>query len=165
MSKSSPAQRKAAPRKTVPQQTPPPTNSKGQSKGQSKSSANRSGSGKGQPVVKKRGPWLTVALVLMTIGALVSAILPFVYHKNTIEITTPWLIAGAAVVGLLGLAGVVLMWFWKQLGIYLFVASALGSVALGLVVYPSMVAAFHAVIPLLILGGALSVERSMPLFE
>ena len=164
MSKSSPAQQKAAPRKTVPQQAPPPT-SKGQSKGQSKSSPKGSGNTKGQPVVKKRGTFLTVALALMTIGALVSAILPFVYRKNTIDITTPWLIGGAIAVGLLGLAGVVLMWFWKKLGIYLFVANVLGSIALGLVVYPSMLVAFHELIPLLVLGAALSKDNKMPLFE
>ena len=75
MSKSSPAQQKAAPRKTVPQQAPPPT-SKGQSKGQSKGSSKGSGSAKGQPVVKTRGTFLTVALVLMTIDAIISAVLP-----------------------------------------------------------------------------------------
>ena len=164
MSKSSPAQQKAAPRKTVPQQAPPPT-SKGQSKGQSKGSSKGSGSAKGQPVVKKRGTFLTVALALMTIDAIISAVLPFVYHKNTVDITQPWLIAAALAVGLVGVAGVVLMWFWKRLGIYLFLASVAGSIAVGLVVYPSPFAAFHALIPLLILGAALSRDNKMPLFE
>lgn len=162
MSKSSPSQHKAAPRKAVPQQAPPPA-SKGQSKGQSKSPSK--GSAKGQPAVKKRGTWLTVALVLMTIDTLVSAILPFLYRRTTVEVTTPWLIGGAIGVGLLGLAGVVLMWLWKRLGIYLFIASIAGSIALGLMVYPSGLVAFHAVIPLLVLGWALSAEKAMPLFE
>ena len=164
MSKSSAAQQKAAPRKTVPQQAPPPT-SKGQSKGQSKGSSKGSGSAKGQPVVKKRGTFLTIALAIMTIDAIVSAVLPFVYNKNTDDVNAPWFLAAAVVAGLLGLAGVVLMWFWKRLGIYLYIASVAGAIALGLILYPSMIVAFHAVIPLLVLGWALSAEKSMPLFE
>ena len=164
MSKSSAAQQKAAPRKTVPQQAPAPT-SKGQSKGQSKGSSGKSSSAKSQPAVKKRGTWLTLALALMTIDAIVSAVLPFVYHKTTIDINNPLVIAGALAVGLVGIAGVVLMWMWKQLGIYLFVASILGSIAVGLIVFPSPFAAFHALIPLLVLGAALSVDNKMPLFE
>ena len=124
-----------------------------------------SSSAKGKPVVKTRGTFLTVALVLMTIDAIISAVLPFVYHKNTIDITQPWLIAAALAVGLVGVAGVVLMWFWKRWGIYLFLASVAGSIAVGLVVYPSQFAAFHAMIPLLILGAALSRGNKMPLFE
>lgn len=165
MSKSSPAQRKAAPRKTVPQQAPPPTSSKGQSKGQSKSSSKGSGGAKGQPIVKKRGTLLTIALAIMTIDAIISAVLPFVYNKNTADVNAPWFLAAAVVAGLLGLAGVVLMWFWKRLGIYLYVASVAGAIALGLILYPSMIVAFHAVIPLLVLGWALSAEKAMPLFE
>ena len=164
MSKSSAAQQKAAPRKTVPQQAPPPA-SKGQSKGQSKGSSKGSGSAKGQPVVKKRGTFLTVALVLMTIDAIISVVLPFVYHKDTVDITRPWLIAAAFAVGLVAIAGVVLMWLWKRIGIYLYLASIAGSIAVGLVVFPSPFAAFHAMIPLLILGAALSRDNKMPLFE
>ena len=76
----------------------------------SKGSSKGSGSVKGQPVVKKRGTFLTVALVLMTIDAIVSAVLPFVYHRDTVDITRPWLIAAALAVGLVAVAGVVLMW-------------------------------------------------------
>ncbi len=75
------------------------------------------------------------------------------------------MIAAALAVGLVGVAGVVLMWLWKRLGIYLFLASVAGSIALGLVVYPSQFAAFHAMIPLLVLGAALSRDNKMPLFE
>lgn len=121
--------------------------------------------GKRQPVAKQRGTWLTVALVVVTLGAVLDAVLPLIYRRNTVEITTPWLIGGAILVGLVGLAGVVLMWLWKRWGIYLFVASAFGAAALGFMVYPSQFVAIHAFIPVLILGAALSADKKLPLFE
>ena len=109
-------------------------------------------------MVKKRGTFLTVALVLMTIDAIISAVLPFVYHRDTVDITRPWLIAAALAVGLVGVAGVVLMWLWKRLGIYLFLASVAGSIAVGLVVYPSGVRSIPCHDPVADLGRG-TVER------
>ena len=57
------------------------------------------------------------------------------------------------------------MWFWKKWGLYLFVAATLASIGFGLVVYPSMLAAFHAIIPLGILGWILTSQKKLPLFE
>lgn len=176
MSSKSASQRKAAPRQYTPQQPTSTTSqsaSKSSKSGQQQSKSNKSGqsqakSGKGmqqKAARKHRGPWLTVALVLVTIGAIVDAVVPFLYRKNTIEITNPYLIGGALLVGVVGLTGAIAMWFWKQWGIYLFVASVFGSMVLGLMVYPSMFAAFHAFIPLLILGAAFSVEKSLPMFD
>ncbi len=158
MSKSSAKRRKASaqtsPRQSTKEQAGAP--SKGRAKAPAKANPK---------AAKHRGPWLTGALALMTAGAVVSAVLPFYYHKNTVDIQHPGFIAAAMAVGLLGLAGVILMWLWKRVGIYAFLASVAGSIVVGMFVYPSMVMAFHAIVPLLILSAALSVDRKLPLFE
>ena len=154
MSKSA-SQRKAAPRKTVPQQ-PETQSSRKNGSGQSSSSKGKQGGkpqqGKGQPAVKHRTTLLTIVLALVSIGAVIDAIVPLLYRRETYEIDHPIVLGGAILVGLLGVAGVVGLWLWKRWGLYLFIASVVGSIAVGLVVYPQMWVAFHAAIPLLVLG-------------
>jgi len=180
MSKSSARRRKVAAQKAAPQQAAPQAaqsapasapkqTSKGPPKGQGKGASKGPANTKAQKSVNaKRGSWLTGALALMTVDAVVSAVLPFFYHKATVNMTDmahPWFMVSAIVVGLLGLAGVILMWYWKRLGIYLFLASVAGSIVLGMLVFPSQLAAFHAMIPLLVLGAALSHDKQLPLFK
>lgn len=156
------SQRKPAPRKTVPQQ--PETTSKKGGSGQSQSGKNKQ-QGKNQPVAKQRTTLLTIVLALVSIGAVVDAIVPLLYRKTTYEVTNPIVLGGAIVVGLLGVAGVVGLWLWKRWGLYLFVASVAGSIGVGLVVYPTMWAAFHAMIPLLILGYGLTRDNALAKFD
>jgi hypothetical protein len=156
------SQRKPAPRKTVPQQ-PEPTSSKKSGSGQSQSSKNKQG--KNQPVAKQRTTLLTIVLALVSIGAVVDAIVPLLYRRTTYEITHPIVLGGAILVGLLGIGGVIGLWMWKRWGLYLFVASVAGSIAVGLVVYPSMIVAFHALIPLLILGYGLAKDNALAKFD
>lgn len=118
-----------------------------------------------KPQHKKRGTWLTVALAIALFDSLLSLILLLTYRKETVEPNAPWLLAGAILVAALGVGGAIAMWFWKRWGIYLYVVSVLGSVGLGLVVFPSLFTAFHALIPLLILAAALSVDQKLALFE
>jgi uncharacterized membrane protein len=156
------SQRKPAPRKTVPQQPEPTTSKKGGS-GQSQSGKNKQG--KSQPVAKQRTTMLTIVLALVSIGAVIDAIIPLLYRRETYEITHPIVLGGAILVGLLGVAGVIGLWMWKRWGLYLFVASVAGSIAVGLVVYPVMWAAFHAMIPLLILGYGLARDNALAKFD
>jgi hypothetical protein len=163
MTKSSASQRKAAPRKTVPQQPPPSSQKNGS--GGSKSQSSKNKQTKSQPAVKQRGTALTIVLVLVSLGAVIDAIIPLLYRRETYEITHPIVLGGAILVGLLGVAGVIGLWLWKRWGLYLFLASVVGSIAVGLVLYPVMWAAFHALIPLLILGYGLSRDNKLALFE
>lgn len=161
------SQRKAAPRNTVPQQPETQASRKnGSGQGQSnKSKQGKPQQGKGQPVVKQRTTLLTIVLALVSVGAVIDAIVPLLYRRTTYEITHPIVLGGAILVGLLGIAGVVGLWTWKRWGLYLFVASVAGSIAVGLIVYPVMVAAFHALIPLLILGYGLARDNKLALFD
>jgi hypothetical protein len=163
------SQRKPAPRKTVPQQPEPTTSKKGGS-GQSQSSKSKQGGskppqGKGQPVAKKRSTVWTIVLALVSIGAVIDAIIPLLYRRETYEINHPIVLGGAILVGLLGLAGVIGLWLWKRWGLYLFVASVIGSIGVGLVIYPSMIVAFHALIPLLVLGYGLARDNTLAQLE
>jgi len=166
MTKSS-SQHKAAPRKTVPQQ-PETQSSRKNGSGQSQSSKSKQGKpqqGKGQPAVKQRSTLLTIVLVLVSLGAVIDAIIPLLYRRETYQIDHPIVLGGAILVGLLGVVGVIGLWLWKRWGLYLFTASVVGSIAVGLVVYPSMVAAFHALIPMLILSYGLARDNAMAKFE
>ena len=165
MSKSA-SQRKPAPRKTAPQQ---PETQSSRKNGSGQPSKGKSGGkpqqSKGQPAVKQRSTVLTIVLALVSIGAVIDAIIPLLYRRETYEINHPIVLGGAIVVGLLGVAGVVGLWLWKRWGLYLFVASVIGSIGVGLVIYPSMIVAFHALIPLLILGYGLARDNAMAHLE
>lgn len=161
------SQRKPAPRTTVPQE---PTNQSSRKNGSAPSQSSKgkpakTQPGKSQPASKQRSTVLTVVLALVTIGAVFDAILPLLYRRETYEITHPIVLGGAIVVGLLGVAGVVGLWLWKRWGLYLFVASVVGSIAVGLVIYPVIWSAFHALIPLLILGYGLSRDNTLAKLE
>ena len=117
-----------------------------------------------QPAPKVRGGWLTAMLIIIVIHAIFTAVLLISYHKNP-GVAKEVLWAGAFLVALLEIASAVVMWFWKKWGLYLFVAATLASVGFGLIIYPSMLAAFHAIIPLGILGLILTSQKKLPLFE
>ena len=117
-----------------------------------------------QPAPKVRGGWLTAMLIIIVIHAIFTAVLLISYHKNP-GVTREVLWAGAFLVALLEIASVAVMWFWKKWGLYLFVAATLASIGFGLVIYPSMLAAFHAIIPLGILAYILQAQNKLKLFE
>jgi hypothetical protein len=134
------------------------------SHGPTPAQAQRSASLPAQPAPKVRGGWLTAMLIIIVIHAIFTAVLLISYHKNP-GVTKEVLWAGAFVVALLEIASVAVMWFWKKWGLYLFVAATLASIGFGLVVYPSMLAAFHAIIPLGILAYILQAQDKLKLFE
>lgn len=161
----SPSQRKAAPRQTAEQ--PASTSQKsGQSSKQSNKQGNKQGSkqsGKSVAVApKKRGTMLTVALALILLDAILTAVLMITYRRDNIDQTQLPIFLGLAVLfALAGVAGAVGMWFWKRWAVYLYLVAVAGAVAVGLVIFQTQMAAFHAVIPLLLLGAGLSTKNSI----
>lgn len=158
----SPSQRKAAPRTTA---QPEPTSQKSGKQGSKQASKTSAKPGaKNTPVAqhKKRGPMLTVALALILADAILTAVLMFVYRKDNIaESQVPIFLGLAVLFGLIAVAGAVGMWFWKRWAVYLYLVAVAGSVVVGVVAYASTFAAFHAVIPLLLLGAGLSTKNSI----
>jgi hypothetical protein len=123
-------------------------------------------SGKTQPKHKTRGTLLTIALAFILVDAIVGAVLAaaFLQQDNP---NTPLLLTAASLVALLGVAAAVGLWFWKKWALLLYIVTVLASIGIGLVVVPSasFYIAFHALIPVLILGAAMSVDKKLPLFE
>lgn len=161
----SPSQRKAAPRQTI--EPPAPTSQKSGQAGKqgSKQSSKQGGkpSGKSTAVApKKRGTMLTIALVFILLDAILAAVLMITYRRDNIDQAQLPIFLGLAVLfALAGVAGAAGMWLWKRWAVYLYLVSVAGAVAVGLVLFRSQLAAFHAVIPLLLLGAGLSTKNSI----
>jgi hypothetical protein len=123
----------------------------------------RSASLPAQPAPKVRGGWLTAMLIIIAIHAVFTAVLLIAYHKDPgVSRTILW--SGAIIAALLEIGSAVAMWFWKKWGIYLFIATTLAAIGFGLVVYPSMLVAFHGIVPLGLLGLILTNQKKLPLF-
>ena len=153
-SSKSPSQRKAAPRQTAEQNAP--------TSGKSGQSGKQGGKSTQVAHHKKRGFMLTVALALILADAILTAVLMIVYRKDNIDESQVPLFLGLAVLAALAaVAGAVGMWFWKRWAVYLYLVAVAGSVVVGVVAYASVFAAFHAVIPLLLLGAGLSTQNSI----
>ncbi|MCA9871325.1 MAG: hypothetical protein KC487_13235, partial [Anaerolineae bacterium] len=101
-------------------------------------------------------------LALILADAILTAVLMIVYRKDNIDESQVPLFLGLAVLAALAaVAGAVGMWFWKRWAVYLYLVAVAGSVVVGVVAYASVFAAFHAVIPLLLLGAGLSTQNSI----
>ena len=160
----SPSQRKAAPRQTTEQ--PAPTSQKsGKSGSQNSKQGSKPASkqpGKAvQPTHKKRGPMLTVALALILVDALLTAIMLFSYRKDNIDSTQLPIFLTLGVLFAPPAGSQKEPAFWKRWAVYLYLISVAGAVAVGLVIFRTQYAAFHAVIPLLLLGAGLSTKNSI----
>jgi hypothetical protein len=117
------------------------------------------------PPKKVRGGWLTAALIFIAVHAVFTAVLLLVYKKQAGPIPTPWLWTASVLIALAEIGGAVAMWFWKRRGLYLFVGAILAGIVVGFLVYPSQLAAFHGIIPILILGYILQRQNKLRLLE
>lgn len=116
------------------------------------------------PVVqKKRGGWLTAAIVIMAVHGVFNTVALLALRKSEYTNIPPWLWATAFLDGILTVVAAVALWYWKRWGLYVYVVATFASIAVGLIVYPSQIAAFYNVIPLLILGYILQGQRKMQL--
>jgi len=117
------------------------------------------------PPKKVRGGWLTAALIFIAVHAVFTAVLLLAWHKQVGPIPTPVLWTAAILIALAEIGGAVGMWFWKRWGLYLFIAATLAGIVVGFLMYPSQLAAFHGIIPILILGYILQRQNKLRLLE
>lgn len=110
-----------------------------------------------------RGGLLTGALILIAVHAVFTAVLLLTLRKDPGQAPPVWLWAAALILALADLTAAVALWRWKKWGLWLYAAAQLASIAVGLVVLPFALAAFHGIVPLGILGWVLSRERRMQL--
>jgi hypothetical protein len=117
------------------------------------------------PPKKVRGGWLTAALIFIAVHAVFTAMLLLVYKKQAGPLPTPWLWTASVLIALAEIGGAVAMWFWKRWGLYLFVGAVLAGIVVGFLMFPSQLAAFHGIIPVLILGYILQRQNKLRLLE
>jgi hypothetical protein len=144
----------------------------------SKSAARRKTAHKGKPsahygttaqkanppvVQKKRGGWLTAAIVIMAIHGVFNTVALLALRKSEYTTVPPWLWAIAFLDGIATIVAAAGLWYWKRWSLYVYVAATFASIAVGLVVYPSQIAVFYNLIPLLILVYILQGQKKMQL--
>jgi hypothetical protein len=117
------------------------------------------------PPKKVRGGWLTAALIFIAVHAVFTAVLLLLYRKQPIPMQAPVLWASAVLIALAEIGGAAAMWFWKRWGLYLFIAATLAGIVVGFLVYPTQLAAFHGIIPILILSYILQRQNKLRLME
>ncbi len=120
---------------------------------------------KAPPVVKKqRGGWLTAMIVIMAVHGVFNTIALLSFRDTGKWATVPpWLLAAALFDGLATVAAAVGLWYWKRWSLYLYLAATAASIAVGLFVYPSMIAVFYNLVPVLILVYILTGQKKMAL--
>ena len=116
------------------------------------------------PPKKVRGGWLTGALIFIAVHAAFTAVLLLLY-KQPNQLQAPVLWTSAVLIALAEIGGAVAMWFWKRWGLYLFVGATLAGIVVGFLMYPTQLAAFHGIIPILILGYILQRQNKLRLLE
>jgi hypothetical protein len=117
------------------------------------------------PPKKVRGGWLTAVLIFIAAHAAFTAVLLLALRKQPGEPPAPWLWAAAVLIALAEIAGAAGMWFWKRWGLYLFIAAILAGIVVGFLMLPSLITAFHGIIPVLILGFVLQRQNKLRLLE
>lgn len=104
-----------------------------------------------QKVVKhEHGAVLTTALVIMALHGIVAAI-AYNSMSTAPEVNRPWIISLMVLHSLLDIVAAVAIYYWKQWGLYLYVASMIIAMVAGLVSVGFM-SVFYIAFPLVILG-------------
>ena len=122
-------------------------------------------SGKGKPVVKKRGWLLTTIYVIILLHGILGAYLVYTTMKTTYSGSSSWILGGLVLVNLANIVAVIGMWFWKQWGIYLYALAAIAALVFHTIVTGSVVlVAVYDILPVAILAYVLNLQRKRELF-
>lgn len=104
-------------------------------------------------VRKTRGTALTIALVLIVVHSILAAIL-YSGLSNAPEVQRPWILSLMVLHSLLNIAAAVGIFYWKTWGMYVYAASAIIALVVGLVSIGAW-SVFYMVLPVAILGWLL----------
>jgi cell division protein FtsW (lipid II flippase) len=121
-----------------------------------KSSKSKQKKGQKAPV-KTRGTLLTIALVVMVLHGLAAAIFYAVARQDALStayMSRPWLIALMSLHFLLNVVAAVGIWFWKKWAMYVYAASTILAVVVGLLSV-GIWSVFYMVLPFVIIGWLL----------
>lgn len=112
---------------------------------------------------KERGWLLTLAIILVILSGIVS--FGIAWSESGMRGTNlpTWFIAAAVASAIADIIAGIGLWRWKKWAYYLFLASTIVSIVLGLLVTGSALFAFSRIIPFAILGYIM--VPKWPLFE
>ena len=121
----------------------------------SKSPANS----KVQPQKKERGWLLTLFLILIIGSGILEAVLYIVQRRQDSVLQAPVLLALAILHAVLNVIAGIGVWYWKKWGVYLYVASSVLGVIIG-VIAVGPIAFFSVLLPVIILGYLIAAKWS-----
>jgi hypothetical protein len=101
---------------------------------------------------KNRGALLVIFLVIMVLNGILTAVM---YHGSASEAERPFIIGLMTLHSLMNIAAAVGIWYWKKWGLYVYAASTILALVLGLVTV-GMWSVFSIILPAVILGWILS---------
>lgn len=106
---------------------------------------------------------MTAMLVIIAVHGILTSVLLIMLRKQPSGPAQPWLWAAAASVTIADIVAAIVLWKWKRWGLYLYTVATFVGIAAGMIVFPSILTAFHGILPLGILGLILSGQRKMQL--
>jgi hypothetical protein len=117
-----------------------------------------------QPVKKVRGGGLTIMLVLIFLHSILATAVAYSTLKAA-YLSTSWVLPVIVLISLAGIVAAVAMWYWKQWGIYLYVAISVIGAVIHILLTGSTMVVFYDLIPVAILGYVITLQSKNHLFE
>jgi len=108
---------------------------------------------------KIHGTVLTILLVIMGLHGILGGIIYYALRMDTASISKPWLLGLMSLHFLMNVVAVVGIWFWKKWGLYVYAASTILALVVGLVSI-GIWSVFYMILPLAILGWVLRTKWS-----
>jgi hypothetical protein len=108
---------------------------------------------------KIRGPWLTVALVVIVLHGLAAAVFYAVARLDTSTVDKPLLLGLMSLHFLANVVAAIGIWYWQKWALYVYAMSAILALVIGLVTI-GIWSVFYMVLPLVILGWLLRTKWS-----
>jgi hypothetical protein len=122
--------------------------------------AKRASRGKAaQPKPKVRGTALTILLVIIGLHGILGGYLYYALRMDTASISKPWILGLMSIHFLMNVVAAVGIWFWKKWGLYVYAASTVLALVVGLISM-GIWSVFYMILPLAILGWVLRTKWS-----
>lgn len=103
---------------------------------------------------RERGTWLTIVLVVMALHGLFAAYFYYTVRTQEATLSRPMIISLMVVHSLANIAAAVGIWYWKKWALYVYAASTVLAVVVGLLSVGAW-SVFYMVLPLVIVGWVL----------
>ena len=104
---------------------------------------------------QERGLGLSIWLVLLLLMNLLTLVLILGRARGPETLSYPYLMAALLILSAAKVVSVIGIWLWERWGLYVYAASVVGTIAVGLMLTGTWLFAFNEVLPLAILGWLL----------